>query len=1068
MPNHLYISNSIEKLADQLSVNLQNEHCAVFQQQHIITQTAGMNKWLTEKIALQLGITAQLAFHSPNDIIALLHEWLSEKPSPVITSDKIRWKLWKELNDPAFQQRFPNQATYYENHPIRQIALAEQMADLFDQYQIYRHGMISDWNDATQAPNEFQWYLWKKLQQTYAGKITDKPTVLKRLEATLTNADKQNKLQDKVAGLHFFGIAVITPLHLELFQLLAKYIPLHFYLMNPAPLYYWLDDDTEKSIIKKRQKNKLRQPDEGFNLPGNTLLTGWGKTIKESFALLYKNEDLMNEVYDDWVVAPADNPSSLLQVIQKDIFENAHGDLRQPIQPKMLRDGSLIINSCYTRAREVEVLYNELVKLADAKPGELAPKDILVLCSDIDAYAPYIRAVFNHAPYTFDYTISDQKITEGASLFADLKRLLELTADNMKAETVMELLESKNISAKFNITQFDLIRTTIQEANIRCGISGEAENDTRLVSWEYGLQRMSLGWCMSGGKQYTTPSGDTLLPVDTVEGDNIFELVRFHHFATQLLQHLEIRKIPRTVSNWVNYVRELLEEMLLIENEQESGDYHEFISFLDKYQQQANDIDDLVSYEVFAYQFTGALQSETRQMMFGRGGVLFCSLIPMRSIPHKVVAILGMNYNEFPRKDSRPHFDLQKQNPLPGDRNIRNNDKHLLLETILSAKEHLIISYQGLDVKDNATIPPASLIDELIQYIIEGLPQPDIKLRNSIIVKHPLHSFNSRYGSGGVDGLTSYLSPLAANPLLKKMATASSTPAANQPMIELASLSEFAKSPITWFFKKTWQVKLYNQNVLLNEIESFEMSDYEKATLKNELLKSPPAEYENVYQQWLLEGKLPLSNLGKVLYQTLATDVQPLYEELDQVRNGAAPSKIRVKLDLGIAMLTGMVDGVYGNKIIALQTSSHIRKQFFPAFINFCSLRAMNLPVSFHFFKKKGGWVHCEANRLSPEKATELLQYFIEHYLLSTQKPFLFFTEWSKPNVMNYFKNGKEKYAKDLKIEALGSYDEYIKLALESGFLSEQYYDEVKMHVEKIYPMLLAIHPSFFTESRSK
>ena len=1068
MPNHLYISNSIEKLAEQLSANLLTENCAIFQQQHIITQTEGMNKWLTEKIANQLGITAQLAFHSPNDIIALLHEWISEKTAPVITSDKIRWKLWKELNDPAFRQRFPYQAAYYENHPIRQIALAEQMADLFDQYQIYRHKMINTWNESTEAPNEFQWYLWKKLQQSYGGSITDKPTVLKRLKAALTNAATQIALQERVSGLHFFGIAVITPLHLELFQLLSEYIPLHFYLMNPAPFYYWLDDETEKSIIKKRQKNKLRQPAAGFDIPGNTLLTGWGKTIKESFALLYQNQDLMNEVYDDWVVPPPENPTTLLQVIQKDIFENAYGDLRQPIQPNMLKDGSLIFNSCYTKAREVEVLYNELVKLADTKPGAIAPKDILVLCSNIDDYAPYIRAVFNHAPYRFDYTISDQKITEGASLFADLKRLLELTDDNMKAETVMELLESKNISARFNITQFDLIRTAIQEANIRYGITGERENDTRLVSWEYGLQRMALGWCISGSPLYNTPSGDSLFPVDTIEGDNIFELVKFHYFASQLLHHLRIRKTPRTISNWINYVRELMNDLLLIDDEQESGEYHELITFLDKYQQQANDVEDFISFEVFAYQFNGTLQSETRQHLFGRGGVMFCSLIPMRSIPHKVVAILGMNYNEFPRKDSRPNFDLQKLQPLPGDRNIRNNDKHLLLETILSAKEHLLISYQGLDVKDNATIPPAALIDELIQYIIEGLPQPDIQVRNSIIVKHPLHSFNSRYGSGGNDSLTSYLSPVTAAPLLKKTLSAITTPVSSQPMVELASLTEFARSPISWFFKKTWQLKIYNENILLSEIEAFEIADYEKATLKNELLQIDPAEYDTIYQQWLLEGKLPLSNLGKVQYQKLTTEVQPLYEEIAQIRNGQAATKIPVKLDLGIAYVSGMVDGVYGNKLIASQSNKFIRKNFFPAFLNFCCVRAMNLPISFHFYKRKGGWVACDANRLSPEDATKILKYFTEHLLLSAQQPFLFFTEWSKANVMNYFKDGKEKYVKEVNKEVMESYDPYVSLAWESGFFSEQHYDEVKMHVDAIYPLLLTIHPSFFTDSSSK
>ena len=1063
MPNHLYISNSIEKLADQLSQNLQQETCDVFQQQHIITQTEGMNKWLTEQIAQQLGISAHVAFHSPNDIIALLHEWLSEKPGPVITSDKIRWKIWKELSEPAFRQRFPDVAAYYHNHPIRQIALADQMADLFDQYQIYRPGLISDWNQSAQSPANFQWYLWKKLQQAYQGRVSDKPSVVNRLKDALTNPAQEAQLNNRIAGLHFFGIAVITPLHLELFQLLAAYIPLHFYLMNPAPSYYWLEDETEKSLIKKRQKNKLRQPEEGFNLPGNSLLTGWGTVIKESFALLYQNEELMNEVYDNWIVPPPDNPASLLHKIQKDIFENAYGTFRQPISLENLHDGSVVINSCYTKAREVEVLYNELVKIVNARPGELAPKDILVLCSNMDDYAPYIRAVFDEAPYDFPYTLSDQKITEGASLFSDLQRLLELNSDNMKAEMVMELLESKNISQRFGITQPDLIRSAMQAANIRCGTAGEIENDTRLVSWEYGLQRIALGWCISGSPIYNAPSGDTLIPIDIVEGDTIFELVKFHQFASQLLHHIEQRKINRSVSEWINYVRELIADMLFVNDDQDAGDYHELIAYLDKYNQHAADIADPVPFEVFAYQFNATLQSETRQQHFGRGGVLFCSLIPMRSIPHKVVAILGMNYNEFPRKDNRPHFDLQKNNPGKGDRNIRNNDKHLLLETMLSAKEYLLISYQGQDVKDNRPIPPSALVDELINYILEGLPQPDYQLRKKLIVAHPLHSFSSRYGSGAADGLTSYLSSVPQSPLVKKPIAPVVANATNTPVIELSSLTKFAKSPITWYMQKNWRIFPYSDEILLSEIESFEIDTFESSNLKAHLLQFPPATYDTFYQQWLLEGKLPLSNRGKFLYHQLAEEVRELYESREAIRGGQPARSIEVNLDFGVATLSGIVDGIYGNKLIAMQTGSKLKKDFFPAFLNYCCLRALDLPVSFHFFKRKGVWVSCEANELSVGDAREFLQFFIDNFLLSAERPFLFFPEWEKPNVTLYFKDGVDGYLIQMADEVKTSSDKYKALAKQAGYFSREYYDEVKKHVDRVYPFLNGINSKFFT-----
>ena len=1063
MPNHLYISNSIEKLALQLSQNLQQETCDVFQQQHIITQTEGMNKWLTEQIAQQLGISAHLAFHSPNDIIALLHEWLSEKPGPVITSDKIRWKIWKELSEPAFRQRFPDVAAYYHNHPIRQIALADQMADLFDQYQIYRPGLINDWNQSTQSPAHFQWYLWKRLQQAYQGRVSDKPSVINRLKEALKNPAQEAQLNNRIAGLHFFGIAVITPLHLELFQLLAAYIPLHFYLMNPAPSYYWLEDETEKSLIKKRQKNKLRQPEEGFNLPGNSLLTGWGTIIKESFALLYQNEELMNEVYDHWIVPPPDNPESLLHKIQKDIFENAYGTFRQPISLENLSDGSVVFNSCYTKAREVEVLYNELVKIVNARPGELAPKDILVLCSNMDDYAPYIRAVFDEAPYDFPYTLSDQKITEGASLFSDLQRLLELNSDNMKAEMVMELLESKNISQRFGITQPDLIRSAMQAANIRCGTAGEIENDTRLVSWEYGLQRIALGWCISGSPIYNAPSGDTLIPIDIVEGDTIFELVKFHQFASQLLHHIEQRKKSRSVSEWISYVRELIADMLFVNDDQDAGDYHELIAYLDKYNQHAADIADPVPFEVFAYQFNATLQSETRQQNFGRGGVLFCSLIPMRSIPHKVVAILGMNYNEFPRKDNRPHFDLQKNNPGKGDRNIRNNDKHLLLETLLSAKEHLLISYQGQDVKDNRPIPPSALVDELINYIMDGLPQTDYQLRKKLIVLHPLHSFSSRYGSDAADGLTSYLSSSAHSPLVKKTMAPVAANTVNNPLIELSSLTKFAKSPITWYLQKNWRISAYTDDILLSDIESFEIGKLEKANLTAQLLQFPPATYDNFYQEWLLQGNLPLSNRGKFLYQQLAQEVRELYESREKITGGQPARKMEVTLDFGVATLSGIVEGVYGNQLIGMQTSSKLKKDFFPAFINYCCLRAQDLPIAFHFFKQKGEWVTCEANELSVADASAFLLFFLDKFLHLPERPFLFFPEWKKSNVMLYFKNGVDDYVIQLADEVKESRDKYKSLAKQAGYFSEEYFDEVKEHVDFVYPFLKRINAKFFT-----
>ncbi|MFM7358718.1 MAG: exodeoxyribonuclease V subunit gamma, partial [Sediminibacterium sp.] len=987
-----------------------------------------------------------------------LHEWLSEKASPVITAEKIRWQLWKELNQPEFQQTFPGVAEYYLQHPIRQIALAVELADLFDQYQIYRHSTINEWNEAATA-KDFQSYLWKKIHIYYKDCVLDKPGIVNKLKKALANTDQLQLLRERVKGLHFFGIAVITPLHLELFKTLAAYIPLHFYLMNPAPLYYWMDDETEKAQIKRKQKNKFNMPSGDFNRPGNTLLLGWGTIIKDSFALLFQQEELINELYDDWVVTP-ENPTTLLEKIQADIFTNAWGDDRHAINDADLHDRSLIINNCFTPAREVEVLYNELVQLVESRPEAFAPRDILVLCTNIDAYAPYIQAVFDNAPYQFPYTISDEKISLGQNLFGQLQRLLQLEEEFMNAEEMIDLAESKFIRRRFGFSDTRLIRETLQAANIRRDISGQRENDTRLVSWEYGLQRIAYGWCISGSPLFNSPEGDTLIPLDTVEGDNIFELVRLHALAKELIVHLQERKRSRPVGEWINYVRLLMADFFSINEEEDGDDYQELIAHLDQYATYAEDVTDAVSYEVFNHHFSASLESVTRQQNFGRGGVLFCSLIPMRSIPHKVVAMLGMNYDEFPRKDRRPDFDMQKHLPSKGDRNIRNNDKHLLLETLLSAREHLIISYLGQDVKQNQSIPPSALVDELINYIIEGIPGADYRKRKDFITQHPLHGFSGRYGNGGSDQLISYLQPLQTWVPTKKTPLPAATP--DQSTLELDDLCKFMKSPFTWYLQKKWQLYFYQDDILLEDAEMFELPFLGEKNILDELLQHPPSKYDTLYKEMLLKGHLPLSNRGRIIFDGIAAKAKILYEELDGIRMGQPIQSISINLELSVAALQGSVD-VYGDRFIGRQENSKLKKELFPAFTRYCCLRAQNLPISFHY-RKKDALVTLDPNQLSPQQAMMWLEFVAKGFLEGTEKPFLLFPEWKNAKAEHYFDNGIDGIGKVLQGELRNSKDQYLATAIEWGYFGPAYFDELKANTELAWGFLNNIDKNLMKE----
>jgi exodeoxyribonuclease V gamma subunit len=139
------------------------------------------------------------------------------------------------------------------------------------------------------------------------------------------------------------------------------------------------------------------------------------------------------------------------------------------------------------------------------------------------------------------------------------------------------------------------------------------------------------------------------------------------------------------------------------------------------------------------------LENLLEHVNFGHGfissGVTFCAMLPMRSIPFKVVCLVGMNMDAFPRESKILGFDLMAKNPRIGDRSRRNDDKYLFLEALISARNKLYISYVGQSIRDNTRISPSVLVSELIDYIKEGFGLSE----DEIVTFHRLQAFSSEY-----------------------------------------------------------------------------------------------------------------------------------------------------------------------------------------------------------------------------------------------------------------------------------------------------------------------------------
>ncbi|HTN21623.1 MAG TPA: exodeoxyribonuclease V subunit gamma [Pelobium sp.] len=962
MALRLQVSNSLSILAQYFCDDLKAQNISVFQPYYLVTQTEGMNNWLRLKLAENLGIAANYKFLKPNDLINQIYATLGGEFAKPLTAENQTWLIFRILGERDFINRFKEIASYYTaNTPdkdLKRIALAEKIADLFDQYQIYRPQLIQDWNKADLSDitsNDWQKFLWIKTNQLTNNQIPDKTRVGKYILEALKDPAKQQLLKNKMPSVFLFGLSVTTDFHLHIFHEVGQVINFSYYLINPAPGIYWFEDLSEKQAFRLQRKGLVDNTESNL---GNSLLTSWGKVIQHTFSMLFKNDDLINNYEEVALIKP--KTDSLLHKIQQEIFYNLSDAERTELTSADVKDGSLSIHSCYTPAREVEALYNFLVSLVDKKREMLSPRDIVVMVSDIDSYAPYIKAVFKNAPHSFYFSIADESFASNDTIAAALIALLEMNAQNLKAEEVLQLLDFGYIRKRFGISDLALIRKVVNQANIRFGIDGDIDDDSVYVSWNYGLQRIIYGICMSGEDEYFI-GNTSLYPLDMVEGSAANEVIRFVHFVQVLISSLTEREKNRNIGDWVKYVERLLVDLIFDPGENADEDYAVLLNHLEKYNAVNELVTDEIAYPLFSHSFLGTISATVRSGSFAGGGITFCSLIPMRSIPFKAVALLGLNFDKFPRKENQVNFNLMTQKPRKGDRNVKENDKHLFLETLLSAQDYLYISYIGQSAKDNSTIPPSALVDELIDYLQAKYPEND-ELAKEIIQKHSLHNFSLKNNEGDKINYLELNSEVKHNFLLTRQKDELSFS-----NININDFVNFFKNPFKAYFNKVLAIYYGSEDSLLAETELFGIDNLQSWNLKQQLLIISEDQQTLLRQRMLKTGGLPLKNMADVVFEETETAVASVRELFKECVGEVTEEKVEVDLNIEEAniRLSGKIDGVYGDKMVAVSWSKSETKYLLEAYLKYLVAQASGLNLQLYFIS---------ANKETVFKASEINQ----------------------------------------------------------------------------------------------
>lgn len=787
---YLYQSNRLEDLAQMmLQVQRAEPLSHPLATEQIMVQSQGMRRYITQYWAQHTGIAANVHFRLPAALTwRLMRDALPDAPelSP-FSSAVMTWRLLDLFQSPRFAEAHELQParmmldSYVQKGELSAYQLAGQLADVFDQYLVYRPDWIETWEanrrvaeldvrDAMQQ--DWQAAIWRELAQQAHG-IPHRV----QLWRVLMDALQQKNLRHLPTRLFVFGIATLAPMVLRLLQQIAQHRDVHIFALNPCALY-WGDLLEPAQILQ-------RSDDADLALQGHPLLASWGKQGRDFFHALSEAEAHQDEQHQRFTPQPVSG--SLLHGLQYQIQqliqpEEAHRDgwlaqhlayLKTDVLPhdawkaecfiadvqaaqspedyaiaQLNADGSLHIHSAHSPLRELQILHDQLCVLLQQNP-DWQPSDIAVLTPDITPYAPFIEAVFGqHAEHPLPYTLTDVKLARRQPALDALAQILDVLSGRFAAHDLLTLLDSSPILAKWGIVRDDLplLHDTVAQLNIRWGSDaneraqyGDADD---LFTWQQGLDRLILG-LMQPAHENTLWQG---IAPHSSHPDHAHVLAQFAQWAHFLSRTKHEWQTPASVATWCERLRTLTHATLVAETDADTQALQRWEKAIARWQSEAEtaDFQREIGREIAVQHMTRCLHEATDAGLL-RGGITFCSMVPMRSLPFKVVCLLGLNDGVFPRTTKAAPFDLIARYPQQGDRARRDDDRYLFLEAIMSAREVLYLSYLGRDIRNDSERAPSTLLGELLDVVavLVDVPAPDLHTR--WIKHHPLQAFSRRY-----------------------------------------------------------------------------------------------------------------------------------------------------------------------------------------------------------------------------------------------------------------------------------------------------------------------------------
>ena len=946
--------NHPEALRDLILAWMSRYPLAPLEDEWVLVQSNGVAQWLKLSLARDTddggaGIAAALRTELPSRFIWRAYRAvLGRDAVPAVSLfDKIplTWRLMRLL--PALLQEAvfePLRRFLDDDADMRKRhQLAERLADLFDQYQVYRADWLNDWaagidEIATSragrqpVPRELCWQplLWRALLADVGERdaVHSRTAVHQRFieAASQWTGPRPAELPRR---LMVFGISSLPQQSLEVLGALSRWMQVLMCVHNPCE-HDWSHIVADKDLLRaERRRQRLRNgvdqavAQEALHLHAQPLLAAWGKQGRDFIGLMDAYDQ--HESYIQRFAAIGQridifdpNPgNTILRQLQDDIR-----DLRPlaetrtawpPIDPDA--DRSIRFHVAHGPQREVEILHDQLLAALAADPS-LRPRDIIVMVPDVATYAPHIQAVFGlHGvkdARRIPYTLADQGQRHHDPLVGAIEKLLGLPQSRLAVSDVLDLLEVPALRARFDIdeSQLPLLRRWIGAANIRWGLHAEQRQALDLPpgpgqnSWDFGLQRMLLGYAAGAGEGWAGVE-----PLDEVGGLDAAVLGPLVQLVAALEMHWRALGAAAKPEAWGQRLRLLLADFFdASESERDGFTLQRLEGALQDWLDTCNQaqLNEPLPLSVVREYWLAQIDAPTLSQPFFAGAVTFATLMPMRAIPFRVVALLGMNDGDYPRTRVPMDFDLMGRDYRPGDRSRREDDRYLFLEALLSAREHLHISWVGRSIHDQSERAPSVLVAQLREHLAAGWRLEDDeeldreaaaqRLLDALTVTHRLQPFHPDYFTEGNDSRRFSYAHEWRGQWDRSQAAHAVTHATSPPVLPtwdwegpltLQRLADFLKDPVRAFFRSRLGIHFEVDDPVEEDVEPFAIDALRNWQLQDELIRAQQAAIQaggtreaamtEALQRMARRGELPAGHFAELVQSELADPMDAMF-----------------------------------------------------------------------------------------------------------------------------------------------------------------------------------------------